>query len=397
MTTINVEKLLGSMVEQEASDLYLTVDSPPVYRINGINTTTHDTPFTQNDTNNLALSIIDDSQKKEFEEQKELNIALYIPSLGRFRVNLMRQRGVVALVIRRIKTDIPSIEELALPAILKEIVLQKQGLVLVVGATGSGKSTTIASMIDHRNSTSSGHIITIEDPIEFVHVHKQSIVSQREIGIDTNSAESALKNCLRQSPDVVLLGEIRTAEMMDAAIAFAETGHLCLATLHSNNTNQTMERILNFFPPERHRQIYLQLSLSLRAIIGQRLIHTHDGKRIPAVELLRDSPRIKDLIHKGQIPELKEAIEKGENIGMQTFDQSLFRLYQNRDISLEEALLNADSPNNLRLKIKLASDGATFSEQLNRGAFAKVSSSASSESVLRLSKQGQNGEEDKKD
>jgi twitching motility protein PilU len=397
VTKRNIEQLLGLMVEQEASDLYLTVDSPPVYRINGHNTAIPDTPFTLNDTKNLALSIIDNTQRKEFEEQKELNVALSVPSLGRFRVNLMRQRGVVALVIRRIKTAIPSIEELALPEILKEVVLMKQGLVLVVGSTGSGKSTTIASMIDHRNSTSTGHIITIEDPIEFVHTHKKSIVSQREIGIDTLSVESALRNCLRQSPDVVLLGEIRTAEMMDAAISFAETGHLCLATLHSNNTNQTMERILNFFPPERHRQIYLQLSLSLRAIIGQRLIHNYEGKRIPAVELLLDSPRIKDLIHKGQITELKEAIEKSENVGMQTFDQALFKLYQNGDISLEDALLNANSPNNLRLKIKLASDGATFSEQLNRGAFAKVSSSASSESVLRLSKQGQNGEEDKKD
>ena len=385
------------MVEHEASDLYLTVDSPPVYRVNGHNTTILDTPLTLNDTKNLALSIIDNTQRKEFDEQKELNVALSVPSLGRFRVNLMRQRGVVALVIRRIKTTIPSIEELALPEILKEVVLMKQGLVLVVGATGSGKSTTIASMIDHRNSTSSGHIITIEDPIEFVHTHKQSIVSQREIGIDTLSIKRALRNCLRQSPDVVLLGEIRTAEMMDAAISFAETGHLCLATLHSNNTNQTMERILNFFPPERHRQIYLQLSLSLRAIIGQRLIHNHEGKRIPAVELLLDSPRIKDLIHKGQITELKEAIEKSANVGMQTFDQALFKLYQNGDISLEDALLNADSPNNLRLKIKLASDGATFSEQSNRGAFARVSSSASSASVFRLLRESQNGEEDKKD
>lgn len=375
------------MVEQDASDLYLTVGSPPVLRINGNNTVVSDPPYSVNDTKNLALSIIDNSQRKEFEDQKDLNVALHVPSLGRFRVNLMRQRGVVALVIRRIKSTIPSIHDLGLPPILGELALQKRGLILVVGATGSGKSTTIASMIDHRNTNASGHIITLEDPIEFVHSHKQSIISQREIGIDTHSVESALRNCLRQSPDVVLLGEIRTTEMMDAAISFAETGHLCLATLHSTNANQTMERILNFFPPDRHRQIHLQLSLTLRAIIGQRLVDTHDGKRIPAVEVLLDSPRVKDLIHKGQVTDLKEAMEKGSNLGMQTFDQALFQLYQTGEITLEEALLNADSPNNLRLKIKLASDGASFSPQLAKGALGGITSTAKSEAGLRLTHQ----------
>jgi twitching motility protein PilU len=258
------------------------------------------------------------------------------------------------MVIRRVKAEVSSLEELNLPDILKEITMSKRGLVLVVGATGSGKSTTLAAMVDYRNATESGHIITIEDPIEFVHRHKKSIVTQREVGFDTHSFQSALKNTLRQAPDVILIGEIRDTETMEAAVTFAETGHLCLGTLHSNNANQAIERIMNFFPLERHAQIYLQLSLNLRSIISQRLIPSLDGKRVAALEILMDTPRIRDLIKKGDVDILKEAMEQGVQEGCQTFDQALFVLYKQGQISLEQALINADSANNLRLKIKLA-------------------------------------------
>jgi len=276
------------------------------------------------------------------------------------------------MVIRQIKSTIPTLEELRLPAILKDVSMTKRGLVLVVGATGSGKSTSLAAIIDHRNANQAGHIVTIEDPIEFVHVHKKSIVTQREIGVDTGSYQAALKNALRQAPDVVLIGEIRDTETMQAAITFAETGHLCLATLHSNNANQAMERIMNFFPPERHKQIYLQLSLNLRAILSQRLVKTVEGSRVAAVEILLGSPRIKDLIHKGEIAEIKEAMEKSSTIGMQTFDHHLFELYKANTISLDEAIRNADSANNLRLRIKLA-EGKTPEEE-DSAAFGKKSS-----------------------
>lgn len=384
MSNLEIDSLLALMAEHDASDLYLTVDSTPMYRISGTIRAAGTDPFTANDTEALARSILNDKQQRQFDEDLELNIALHYGALGRFRVNLMRQKSNVALVIRRIKSVIPTIEELRLPPILKEIALTKRGLVLVVGATGSGKSTTLASLIDHRNATTAGHIITIEDPIEFLHSHKRSIVSQREVGLDTVSFESALKNCLRQTPDVILLGEIRTTETMEAAITFAETGHLCLATLHSNNANQAMERIMNFFPIARHKQIYLQLSLNLRGIISQRLVKTVDDAQTPAVEILLDSPRVKDLIYKEQIAELKEAMEKGSQLGMQTFDQSLYDLYAAGTISLEEALRNADSANNVRLRIKLAEEGANFKEGDNRSAFAAPSPEATKLAPLRL-------------
>jgi twitching motility protein PilU len=260
-------------------------------------------------------------------------------------------------VLRQIKSLIATIDDLTLPQIVKDVSMTKRGLVLVVGATGSGKSTSLAAMIDYRNQHSAGHIITIEDPIEFIHQHKKCLISQREIGLDTESYEIALKNALRQAPDVVLIGEIRSAETMEAAITFAETGHLCLATLHSNNANQAMERVMNFFPAERHPQIYLQLSLNLRGIISQRLVRRIDGGRVAAIEVLLDSPRVKDLIHKALISDLKEAMEKSTNLGMQTFDQALFDLYRSGQISLEEALKNADSANNLRLRVKLSEEG----------------------------------------
>jgi twitching motility protein PilU len=297
-----------------------------------------------------------EKQQQAFEASNEQNMALYYSSLGRFRINVFRQRGCVGLVIRQIKSNIATVDDLNLPPVLKEVVMSKRGLVLVVGATGCGKSTSLAAMIDYRNLNQAGHIITVEDPIEFVHEHKKSLINQREIGVDTENYHIALKNALRQAPDVILIGEIRDLETMEAAITFAETGHLCLATLHCNNANQALERIMNFFPAERHNQIYLQLSLNLRAIISQRLVRSVEGGRLAACEVLLASPRVKDLIHKGRVDELKDAMEKSTTIGMQTFDQHIFTLFQDGKITLDEALRNADSANNLRLRIKLADE-----------------------------------------
>jgi twitching motility protein PilU len=354
---LDISKLLQVMTEHDASDLYLTVDSPPMYRINGVVRPAGNRLLLSADTEALANSVMSDKQQKEFVERNEQNLGLFYSSLGRFRVNIFRQRGCIGMVIRQIKSHILSVADLGLPSILEDVAMTKRGLVLVVGAAGSGKSTSLAAMIDHRNANSAGHIVTIEDPIEFVHAHKKSLITQREIGMDTESYENALKNALRQAPDVVLIGEIRDTTTMEAAITFAETGHLCLATLHSNNANQAMERIMNFFPAERHNQIYLQLSLNLRAIMSQRLIKSVDGGRVAAVEILLDSPRVKDLIHKAQVAELKEAMEKSTNVGMQTFDQALYDLYKAGKITLDEALKNADSANNLRLRVKLSEEG----------------------------------------
>jgi twitching motility protein PilU len=351
---VDLKEFFAKMVETEASDLYLTVARPPMYRIEGKIRPEGDHSFTPDEIRALAMSMMNEKQQREFAENLEMNMAMSLPGVARFRVNMFQQRGSVGMVIRRIKAEVTSLDELGLPNILKDIVMSKRGLVLMVGATGSGKSTSLAAMIDHRNATEYGHIITIEDPIEFVHRHKNSIVTQREVGFDTHSFQNALKNTLRQAPDVILIGEIRDTETMEAAITFAETGHLCLGTLHSNNSNQAIERIMNFFPLERHAQIYLQLSLNLRSIISQRLVPSVDGKRTPALEILIDTPRIKDLIKKGDVDTLKEGMEQGVQEGCQTFDQALFALYKDGKISFEQALVNADSANNLRLKIKLA-------------------------------------------
>lgn len=350
---MDIRSLLKVMVDREASDLYLTVDASPIYRIHGVTQPTDAPPFTNEQLEALALALMRGQQRSEFEEKMEMNLALYYKELGRFRVNIFRQRGNVGLVFRHIKADIQTVDQLQLPPIIKDIAMTKRGLVLVVGATGSGKSTSLAAMIDHRNTIHQGHIITVEDPIEFVHQHKKSIITQREVGFDTLNFQNALKNTLRQAPDVILIGEVRDTETMEAAITFAETGHLCIGTLHSNNANQAIERIMNFFPVERHAQIYLQLSLNLRAIISQRLIPSVDGKRVPALEIMLDTPRIKDLIKKAEVDTLKEAMEQGVDEGCQTFDHVLFQLYKANQISLEQALINADSANNLRLKIKL--------------------------------------------
>ena len=351
---MDLQQYFKIMVDTEASDLYLTVARPPMYRVDGKIRGEGDQRFSPADVENLANSIMNEKQRREFAETLEMNLATSLPGVARFRVNIFQQRGSVGMVIRRIKADVMSVDEMGLPSILKDIVMTKRGLVLVVGATGSGKSTSLAAMIDHRNSHEAGHIITIEDPIEFVHRHKQSIVTQREVGFDTHTFQAALKNTLRQAPDVILIGEIRDTETMAAALTFAETGHLCLGTLHSNNANQAIERIMNFFPMERHAQIYMQLSLNLRSIVSQRLIPSVDGKRVVALEVLMDTPRIKDLIKKADVDVLKEAMEQGIQEGCQTFDQALFSLYKDGKISLEQALINADSANNLRLKIKLA-------------------------------------------
>ncbi|MFQ5683399.1 MAG: PilT/PilU family type 4a pilus ATPase [Candidatus Binatia bacterium] len=350
---MEVKELLAVMVERDASDVYLTVASPPMFRIEGVVQPMGDGKLAPKDLETLARSIMTEEKWQKFIEHMEMDLALSYPGLGRFRANLFRQRGSVGLVIRNIKLEIKSCDELALPPILKDISMTRQGLVLVVGRTGSGKSTTLAAIIDHRNSNEAGHIISIEDPIEFVHKHKKSIVNQRELGFDTHSFHDALKNAMRQAPDVILIGEIRDAETMEAAINLADTGHLCLGTLHSTNSNQSFDRILNFFSADRHPQMLMHLSLNLRAIIAQRLIPSSDGKRVAALEVLMDTPRIKDLIKKGEFDALKEAMEQGIQEGCQTFDRALFALYREGKITIEQALMNADSANNLRLKIKM--------------------------------------------
>jgi len=350
---MTVRDLLASMMQLKASDLYLTADSPPMFRVEGITTPFSDSILTAQNVEEIANSIMSEKQKAAFAEQMEMNLALYFPDIGRFRVNIFRQRNCVGIVIREIRMDIPSIDDWNLPPILKDISMTKRGLVILVGGTGTGKSTTLAAMIEHRNVNAPGHIITIEDPIEFIHPHKKSIVSQREIGMDTHTYEDALKNTLRQAPDVILIGEIRDCETMEAAIVFSETGHLCLSTLHANNANQAIERIMNFFPAERHDQIYFQLSLNIRAIISQRLIPTVEGKRAAAIEILLDTPRVKDLIMKKRIDTLKETMAQGTREGMQTFDQAIFELYKSGRISYENTIVYADSANDLRLRIKM--------------------------------------------
>ena len=350
---MEIRELLRVMIQRGASDLYLTTASPPMYRIEGITQPVGNQPLTPDMLRGLADSFMSQTEKLEFGEKLEMTLALAYEDLGRFRVNVFRQRGNVGIVIRQIKAEILSIDQLGLPSILKSIAMSKRGLALVVGGTGSGKSTTLAAMIDQRNVHSPGHIISIEDPIEFVHSHKKSIVNQREIGLDTHSFKEALRNAMRQAPDVIVVGEIRDPETMEAAITFADTGHLCLGTLHSTNADQSFERILNFFNENRHPQILMQLSLNLRCIISQRLVLSQEHKRVVAMEILMDTPRVKNLIKRGEIDTIKEAMEQGIHEGCQTFDQALFLLYKEGKISLEQALANADSANNLRLKINL--------------------------------------------
>ena len=348
--------LLRLMLQKNGSDLFITTGFPPAIKIDGKIVPQSNQVLQPQHTSELARAIMSDRQAAEFEAHKECNFGISPAGIGRFRANAFVQQGKVGLVLRTIPQKIPNFQELGLPPVLTDIALAKRGLVIFVGGTGTGKTTSLASMVDYRNENTYGHIITIEDPVEFVHPHKNCIVTQREVGIDTESWEAALKNTLRQAPDVILMGEIRDRETMDYAIAFAETGHLCLATLHANSANQAIDRVINFFPEERRAQLLMDLSLNLRAMVSQRLLPLKDRKgRVPAVEVMLNSPLISDLIFKGNVPEIKEIMKRSRELGMQTFDQSLFQLYEDELITYEDALRNADSINDLRLQIKLHS------------------------------------------
>jgi twitching motility protein PilU len=351
-----INDLLRLMLSRNGSDLFLTSDFPPAIKVDGRISKVSPQPLSGQHTIALARAIMNDRQAAEFEKTKECNFAIAPQGIGRFRANAFIQQGNVGLVLRTIPATLPTIDALNLPQVLKEVTMAKRGLVVFVGATGSGKSTSLAAMIDHRNANSYGHIITVEDPIEFVHPHKNCIVTQREIGVDTDGWELALKNTLRQAPDVILMGEIRDRETMDHAIAFAETGHLCMATLHANSANQALDRMINFFPEERRPQLLMDLSLNLKAMISQRLLPRQEGKgRIAAVEVMLNTPLVSDLIFKGEVSGIKELMKRSRELGMQTFDQSLFDLYENNLVNYEDALRNADSVNDLRLHIKLNS------------------------------------------
>ncbi len=349
--------LLRLMLSKKASDLFITAGFPPAMKIDGKMTPVSQQSLSPQHTEMLAKAIMNDKQAAEFEATKECNFAINPAGLGRFRVNTFIQQQRVGMVLRTITTKIPEFDDLGLPQVLKEVVMSKRGLVIFVGGTGSGKSTSMAALIGHRNKNSHGHIITIEDPVEYVHEHINCVITQREVGVDTESWEAALKNTLRQAPDVILIGEIRDRETMEHAIAFAETGHLCMGTLHANSANQALDRIINFFPEERRVQLLMDLSLNLRAFVAQRLIPAKDSKgRVAAIEVMLNSPLISDLVFKGHVHEIKEIMKKSKELGMQTFDMALFELYEAGKISYEDALRNADSMNELRLKIKL--DGA---------------------------------------
>ena len=354
---MDLHAMLKILSSQDGSDLYLSTGAPPCAKFNGVLKPLSQEPLKPGDVAAIAASVMDAEQRAEFEKELEMNLAISVPNVGRFRINIFKQRNEVSIVARNIKMDIPKFEDLKLPEVLKKLALTKRGLVLFVGATGTGKSTSLAAMIGYRNKNTSGHIISIEDPIEYIHQHQSCIVTQREVGIDTESFEVALKNTLRQAPDVILIGEIRTRETMDYGVAFAETGHLCLATLHANNANQALDRIINFFPPDRHNQVWMDLSLNLKAIVAQQLVPTTDGKgRRAVIEVLINTPLAADLIRKGEVHELKGLMKRSTEQGMQTFDQALYNLYTQGEITYEDALLYADSANDLRLMIKLGSE-----------------------------------------
>ncbi len=354
-----INDLLRLMISRNGSDLFLTCDFPPAIKVDGKVTKVSPQPLNGMHTMALARAVMNDKQAAEFERTKECNFAISPHGIGRFRVNAFIQQGQVGLVCRTIAQVLPTLDGLGMPKILKDVAMSKRGLVIFVGATGSGKSTSLAAMVDHRNEHSFGHIITIEDPVEFVHAHKNCIVTQREVGIDTDGWEAALKNTLRQAPDVILMGELRDRETMEHAVAFAETGHLCLATLHANSANQALDRIINFFPEERRQQLLMDLSLNIKALVSQRLMPRQEGRgRVAAVEILLNTPLVSDLIFKGEVSEIKELMKRSREQGMQTFDQALFDLYEANVISIEDALRNADSLNDLRLQIKLRSQRA---------------------------------------
>ncbi|MFK8018036.1 MAG: PilT/PilU family type 4a pilus ATPase [Gammaproteobacteria bacterium] len=351
-----MQDLLRNMVSKNGSDLFITANFPPAIKVDGVITPASQTPLTAAQSAVLVRSIMNDKQSKQFDADKECNFAIAPRGIGRFRVNAFVQQGMTGAVLRTITTEIPEFDDLKLPPVLKDVVMGKRGLVIIVGGTGSGKSTTLAAMIGHRNANTRGHIITIEDPVEYVHPHRGCVVTQREVGVDTDSWHAALKNTLRQAPDVILIGEIRDRETMEYGVQFAETGHLCLATLHANSANQALDRIINFFPEERRDQLLMDLSLNIRGLISQRLVPLENGKgRIAAMEIMLASPLISDLIFKGEVAQIKEVMAKSTRMGMKTFDQALFELYERGMIGYEEALRNADSKNELRLRIKLES------------------------------------------
>lgn len=355
---MRITEWLKILSAEGGSDLYLSTGAPPCAKFQGELKPIASEILNPGEIKDIAYEIMDPTQQAAFEQELEMNLAISISAYGRFRINIFLQRNEVGIVARNIVADIPRWQDLRLPPILTEVVMRKRGLFLFVGATGSGKSTSLAALIDYRNSNSSGHIVTIEDPVEYVHNHKKSIVNQREVGVDTRSWHNALKNTLRQAPDVILIGEIRDRETMEHAISFAETGHLCISTLHANNANQAMDRIINFFPEERRPQLLMDLSMNLQCIVSQRLIPTIEGKRCAAIEVLLGTPMITDLILRGEIDGIKEIMQKSENVGMKTFDSALFELYQEGLINEDEALRNADSPNNVRLKIKFSKEDA---------------------------------------
>ncbi len=354
---MDIDRLLKLMVEKGASDLFITTGVPPSIKINGRVIPVTTTKLSPEKCRETVMSVMTDTQRKDFVRDKELNFAISARGVGRFRCSAFYQRNLVGMVLRRIETTIPDIDDLNLPSVIKDLAMTKRGLIVFVGGTGTGKSTSLAAMIGHRNANSKGHIITIEDPVEFMHSHQGCIVTQREVGIDTDSFEIALKNTLRQAPDVILIGEVRTKETMEHAITFAETGHLCLCTLHANNANQALDRILNFFPSERHDQLWLDLSLNLKGMVAQQLIRTPDGKgRVAAIEVMLNTPLVSDMIKKGDVTSIKPLMAKSNEVGMQTFDQALFRLYKAKQITYDDALNSADSANDLRLMIKLDSE-----------------------------------------
>lgn len=354
---IDFDKLLKVVVDQGASDLFITAGLPPSIKVSGRMMPMSKTPLTPEQAREIVHSTMNEAQVQEFEAERECNFAIHSPVAGRFRVSAFYQRNFAGMVLRRIESNIPTVEDLKLPEVIKKLAMTKRGLIIFVGATGTGKSTSLAAMIGYRNEHSKGHIITIEDPIEFIHEHKGCMVTQREVGVDTPSFEVALKNTLRQAPDVIMIGEIRTRETMEYAVTFAETGHLCLATLHANNANQALDRIINFFPADRHDQVWMDLSLNLRGMVAQQLIPTADGQgRQAAIEVLINTPLVSDIIRKGEVHALKEVMAKSTEQGMQTFDQALYKLYTDGVISYDAALASADSANDLRLMIKLAGD-----------------------------------------
>ncbi|MCR8922459.1 PilT/PilU family type 4a pilus ATPase [Dasania sp. GY-MA-18] len=356
---MEIDKLLTIMVEKGASDLFITAGVPPSIKVHGKVVPVTTSPLSPEKTRETVMGIMNETQRRDFVREKECNFAISARGIGRFRVSAFYQRNLAGMVLRRIETNIPKVDDLGLPDVIKDLSMTKRGLVIFVGATGSGKSTSLAAMIGHRNKNSKGHIISVEDPIEYIHQHQGCIVTQREVGIDTDSFEVGLKNMLRQAPDVIMIGEVRTRETMEHAIAFAETGHLCLCTLHANNANQALDRILHFFPADRHGQMWMDLSLNLRAIVAQQLIPTPDGKgRRACVEVLINSPLAQDMIRKGEVHELKSLMSKSNEQGMQTFDQALYELYKTGEITYEDALAHADSANDLRLMIKLGDDAS---------------------------------------